>query len=797
MKLTAIVILIYFCLNGWCFMYKIGIVVNENEMAHSAFANTPKLLSELSYVKQQKNEYYRFYVFDKFNIKDLFQKSNKNFIMSFDSLFVATNATNNIEIYEAFVSNKNLIADFISAEKGVFISSQKKLSIKEGDCFKTIGFLPEKYDYAICDRPEKSSADGKISVVGKDSIVLNYPTVITENDIEYHCLHNNFINHKYRSFLIPSHESQYQLLLSDNTSAKIPDILRDSVDKTRKILLVSGSQKERVVITTMALDWAEHLKLIENILIYITEGVPNFAFVTKKNDHDDYVINSYVLRAKVWKIAFREYDDIDIGEIAKLPHDILVLSPSYEKSEIDRLIDITKNENRNISIYWLSSTQSITECFILYHYTNETSIDQIKIEVNNWIFRRFYPNLWGKSVWTYAYCICMMKTLGIDFISLVPVIYEELSLHFCKKGIIDGSYDNVINASCKLLEILSVIIEYSVELDDEIFRKFPIDALKAKVEQWLVEKIYDDNNSEYDKLYILVSLYKTGYMNCIETDKMNEINNKANEVIRIHQTKGFVNYSNIILCQILYLVKELFIIGFLPEDFSFKICEEIITELKLRQSDTGVWRNISETAEVSIYLLELEMGGENKLFPINILNENVIKAISFLYQNYDNDKYCWYEDVNTSVKAVHAIGLYDKVKNFSANDFFYDISIQSTRLEYEKYIERENKAVLDYVDVIYEKEKEIRVLKRASEKKKLFQCLFFGAFTIALSLGIMMILMIAGLSNEIVEYNGVKVSALSRLFNEWQTEFIFGFIGVLFGAAFTGIYSFVKRKTFK
>ena len=60
-----------------------------------------------------------------------------------------------------------------------------------------------------------------------------------------------------------------------------------------------------------------------------------------------------------------------------------------------------------------------------------------------------------------------------------------------------------------------------------------------------------------------------------------------------------------------------------------------------------------------------------------------------------------------------------------------------------------------------------------------------------------MILMVAGLSNEYVENNGIKVSALSKLFNEWQTEFIFGFIGVLFGGAFTAIYSFVKRSTFK
>ena len=371
-------------------MYKIGIIVNENEMAHSTFANTPKLLSELEYVKNNHNEYYRFYVFDKFNITDLFQKSNQNYIMSFDSLFIATNATNNKEIYEALVNNKAMISEFIAAEKGIFISSQKKLSIKEGSKFKTVGFLPEKYDYAICDRPEKSSADGFVSVVRTDSVVLNYPSLITEDIIEHHCFHNSFMNHKYRSFIIPNHESEYELLLSDNKSVKIPEKLKDSIDKSRKLLLVSGNAKERIIISTMALDWAEHFQLIENILIYITEGIPNFAFITKKDDKNDYAINSYILRAKVWKIAFREYKNLNVYEIAKLPHDILVISPSYKKIDINELISITKKEKRDIRIYWLSTAQSSSDSFVLYHYTTETSIDQIKTEVSNWVFRRFY-----------------------------------------------------------------------------------------------------------------------------------------------------------------------------------------------------------------------------------------------------------------------------------------------------------------------------------------------------------------------------------------------------------------------
>lgn len=779
-------------------MYKVGVLVNENELAHSAFANTPALLHRIIHNQEHKEKQYRFVVFDKFNIADLFKEGDINNLMTFDSIFISTNATNNAEILEALLGSKDKIASFISAGKGIFISSQKKLSCKENNPIQTVSFLPSKYDYAIVDRPEKSSADGTISVVGSSNIIMTYPNYIEARDINYQCSHNTFMQHKYRSFLIPQNESQFIPLLSDKTSTTIPPALANSLDKSRNVLLCSAKETERVVISTMALDWAEHMQLIENILVYITEGVSNFAFILKKGENSESVINSYILRAEVGKISFRQYEDPDLNEMVTLPHTIYVFSPKYTNSDVENFLGLAKKSNKLLSVYHLVNTEN--KSFALYHFTSETSIDKIKGESINWITRHFYPNLWGKSVWTYNYSISMMTELEVNCVPFLSYIYEELSSHFCKKEVIDGSYDNVINATCNMLEIIHNISPYMKSMKDNIFDQYPVSELLAKVERWLVDVLSQPRCSEYDKLYVLISLYKCGYVAKLPDSAQRDLHGIADDLIVTHKKKGLESRSNIVLCQLLYLIKELVKFSHMPPKNGIQNAEEIIRQLAINQNEYGEWRNISETAEVTLNLLHIELDKDenNQSFlPLTEMAKCIIAAVGRLYQTYNHNTYSWYDDINTTVKAIHAICIFDYAKNFSANDFFSDISIQYRRLENQAYINQDTQALLGYIQMLYEKEQTIKNLKKRSDQKKTFQVMFFSTFVTALSLGIMMLLIIAGLSNEVVTYDGHQISVLLRLFNDWQTEFIFGFIGILCGAGFTGIYSFVKAKTFK
>ena len=794
-------------------MYKIAVLINENEMAHSAFANTPKLLADIPYIQNHKEEY-RFDVFDKFNVSELFDETGSKSLLSFDSLFVSTNATNNKEILDALRSNSGAIESFIAHGGGIFVSSQKKLSCKEGEKIHYTSFLPEKYDYAIIDRPEKSSAEGQISLVGmSDNLILTSPNAIEEDMIRDRCKHNSFMPHTYRSFIIPRNESQYVSLLADTSSQQIPDALKNSLDKSRKILLCSAKDTERVVVSTMALDWAGHKELIENILIYITEGASYFAFV-KKNATGNNTINSYILRAKVGKIAYREYIEPTVENLLNASQNIFVFSPEYSSSDITTFINQAQGKERLISVYHLVDTNGDGKGLSLYHYTNETSIDRIKSETINWVMRNFYPTIWGKSVWSFNYTLSMMRSLGIDYKVFLPVLYEELSAHFVKKETIDGSYDRVINATCNMLEILSLIAEVQDALfyeggtksfnDIKIAQKYPIELLKCKTEVWLVNSLKKSSNSKYDKLYILCSLYRTRYIERQTIDVQKNFNEIAYQTIQAFVSEGFQGQSTIVLCQAMNIIKELLKYsatnGGITSGKANDYANEILSVLAHNQNDYGQWGNISETAEVVLTLLEIELDKKKdgcSYLDLSDITISITSSIERLFQTYDRNSCCWYNDINTTVKAIHAIGLYDRVKNYSANDFFHDISVEYDRFMDIQFINQDTRTLSRYINAIYEKEHSIKELRIQNNNLKYFRTLFFGTFISALSLLIMTILIIAGLTNEVVVNGDETISVLSKLFNDWQAEFIFGFIGIIFGALFTGAYSFVKKKTFE
>lgn len=775
-------------------MYRIGVLINENEVSHSSYADTCSILEKPVTLGDKKKELYKFVIYDKFNIDSLFNVDSDLFVEKLDSIFIATNATNNIEIYTALIEHKEFIEEFINSGHGLFISSQKKLSVKKGENEKSVGFLPTKYDYTLFDRPEESSAVGKISTLNSNGFILSYPNRISDELIDYHCIHNDFMPHKYRSFIIPNNSSQFTTILIDNTSAETPPQLENYPEKYRKLLLVSGNLLQRVIITSMALDWAAHDELLENILIYITEGSSPFAFALKQNEHNS-IMNSYILRAKAAKLSFREYVQETTTNLINSPHSIYVFSPLYTGEEVDSFCQLASQQERRISIYHIVGDIP-SASFRLYHYTTSTSIDQIKIEVANWFTRIFYPNLWGKSIWSYSYILNMMKDLQINYNYFLPHLYNELSLHFSKGEQINGSYDNVINATCKLLELLSIIFENYVG-EEEIFNKFPIENLKRKVELWLNEKLFDGNfYSNFDLLYILSALYKSNYTINQNQEQQREINSKTQNIITSYRNNNYTKCSNVVLCQLLFLISELFQNRTIPENKASSLIEEILLLLRSRQNDEGEWKNLSETAEVTLNLLDITFNGSG-MYEFPIIENSVMSAIEYLYRSYNFKTYCWGNDINTTAKALHAIGLYDKNKNYSANDFFNEISIQNLRLS--EISNRENEVTVsqNYIEALYTQEQQIKKLKRISRKKRFYQILFLGTFTVSLSLSIMLILIFAGLSHETVIVNGESINILLVLFKEWRTEFIFGFIGIIFGALFTGIYSFVKSKTLK
>src|SRR5207245_9366690 len=128
------------------------------------------------------------------------------------------------------------------------------------------GFLPSYYEFSNVERTkdEHDSGIGKISVhsEGKNNLLLEYPEQVTATMVSQKCENNEFRRHFYRSHLLAKSTGSYIPLLVD-TSYSEPD--------SRILLMMErvSQKRERIVISTIALDWELHKELLTNIIIYL------------------------------------------------------------------------------------------------------------------------------------------------------------------------------------------------------------------------------------------------------------------------------------------------------------------------------------------------------------------------------------------------------------------------------------------------------------------------------------------------------------------------------------------------
>jgi len=778
-------------------LFSVAVIVSDNELAHSDFADILSVLEKPLTLGDKKRDYYSFHSFDKYNVHRLFQKGDEHSLASFDSVIVATNATNDSRLLGILVENKDLLEQFIASGKGVFVSSQKKLSNKTNETSGSIQFLPERYDYCIYDRPEQSSGEGIVTVCNPDDVLMSYPSKIDDALIAYHCENNDFMQHWYRSFIVPKDDSRYITLLADEKADLIPDVLKDFTETHRKVLLRTGSFSERVVVSTMALDWASHDELLENILIYITEGISPFAFIRGADATRD-VMDSYIVRAKAAKMPFREYYDQSVSDLMELSHSVFIFSPDCEKRLIEQFWKECKQASKKVLIYKLEQATAGLE---LCQFTTETSAYRMSLEVENWLSRVFYPDFWGKSIWTYNYVLLMMIDLHLDCAPYLDYIYSDLTKHFCHKdGMRTGSYDRVPNATCMMLEILHFVYLSLVGKSYKMYIAHPISSVFNETRDWVISKLSSgEPRTRQDIVYMLHTLFKIDYIQ--ESDSIQSFAcNEARDVISYYRNANYASASSVILCKIAFIILSLKQLGEIPPGVAADQASEIAQILIAKQSANGEWRNISETAEIALLLLQIRLKDEVLFAALqNQVNICVVNAMEYLYVHYNHDEYNWIDDVGTTAKAMHAIGLFDTINNLSVNDFFVDVSLRSRSHLGSIGLEQSSKALQRTLYEIQKREtllKEAHSEKRAlkvdienhRKKKSFFRGLFFAFFVTTVILSGLTLLIFIGLSG----YPDV----LKDLFNNWKAEFIFGYFGVVVGLVFTGVYSYVKKNLF-
>lgn len=128
-------------------------------------------------------------------------------------------------------------------------------------------------------------------------------------------------------------------MLSD-TSVPISQKELSYLRGDRKVLLASQYNR-RIVISTMALDWANHSELLSNILTFITENKTPAFFVKKEAELNTKspIIESYIIRANTANLPFRVISEREISEYSNFSGSTFIFSPKWTTKEIERIYD--------------------------------------------------------------------------------------------------------------------------------------------------------------------------------------------------------------------------------------------------------------------------------------------------------------------------------------------------------------------------------------------------------------------------------------------------------------------------
>ena len=634
-------------------MYRIAVIQNEVEMQHSGYVDSvPKYRKQNFDLKE--------HVFNRFssvNIRNLFIEG-EDFLLDYDCLIIGTNATSDGDVYTTLCEekNKNLLAQYISLGKGLLICSQKKLrkddeaDYSEYNARKTF-FLPETYEYKIISRPKvESSADGSVIVCNQklnniQKFISSYPRLIKNETIEERCQHNDFQKHYYRDFIIPVNDSAYFPVLLDN---RLP---------VRNTLMVACPQKnEKVVISTMALDWAGHYELIENILYYLIIGIPSVAFVNKK-DSQTQDFEFLISQAELSRIPYVTYSSLENALSGKLQqyHTLYVFSSAFPEEEVDSFWEEhIKPQTKYIKLFYykyINSGELVLVNFSYYSY-----IDTQKREVETWLKSKYQGGMWDNSFWKTYDALLALHNMGITISGYLKSIFMQIEQHY--KG---GSYDGVLAPTCGLLELEALIME-----NNEYRKEIPeIDIYYEETKRWLIDKYKGTSN--YNKKFIVRSFYNANRL-CDLSAVLEDFNKELLDIALDDTSKDKLEIDLCLDIDVCLIYVNKF------EDRKdiknrIKECTDCILK---NQMQNGRWdNNLGKTARLLVFFLKHQAKKEFEWLEKEVSN-SINRGITALRNTYEKNN--WENNIVTTSNAITAIIEYDKTALYKSKDFLNQVN---------------------------------------------------------------------------------------------------------------------------
>lgn len=648
-------------------MYRVAVIQNQSESLRAGYADVARNLGH-----QLNLAGYEFVPIDGANINLLFESASTLDLAGFDALFVSTNATSDEKTRLALVKNIDRIEQFLCSGKGIYFGYQKKMSVGSEHAEEVDSILPDPYRILMRNRPdsEPDSSVGTITITNRPRhsvggfLLLNSPQEVTEELLMTHCRENDFKSHVYRAVLEPGNESAYETVLEDR-----------SYGTPRRLMLANRSTitNERVVVSTIAIDWENHFRLLENTIRYITEGIPRVALIArdKVSDQGFKFIQS---TAKLLRVPHRQYSVLDVPQEFTQIHDVFVVSSRWSQEEVESFW-------QKISGSKTKSIQPASSFRRLYHmgdpsrgytsltrFVNYTTIDVVVNDALLWIERRFQGGFWEKGFWNTHDVLVMMVGLDLDVSTYISSVLRDIEPHLRP-----GGYDAVMGPSCGLLNLLNRLsIKYQAQLDES---GFTIER-RSIIASWILNNL--EGQSNVARQVAARALFgKGGEAVLCELE-----NNGMGE--SINALRGIVGKGLNVSSESVHYLSEMELVLLIQLTHSLPALESVLTfsieELKRRQNQSGLWGSVGRTANILTSILEIES------YPPSMKNdpdwdETVSRAVEALRGNYSYELSSWGGIIQDTAMSIHALGLYRSRYDVESQELFETVEADTRSTE--------------------------------------------------------------------------------------------------------------------
>jgi hypothetical protein len=181
--------------------------------------------------------------------------------------------------------------------------------------------------------------------------------------------------------------------------------------------------------------------------------------------------------------------------------------------------------------------------------------------------------------------------------------------------------------------------------------------------------------------------------------------------------------------------------------------------------------------------------------PLSTVNIIITKAIEILHSQFNSVTKMWGDDLNTSAKAMHAIGAYNKTFNFAINDFFLDLNHHQSNVAlmtgtdigmidgFYRNIDSLEKEKERLVKTIVDNDKNILTIQKKLKRSKmssLISVLMF--FSLLFILGLL-------INGMFTKHNAI----LLEIYDDNKPHFIAGFIALFLTIIWELIFNRLKK----